>query len=75
MSDESELEDHVLHLVAGAIQGASNDFPSAARRDFPADTDGKTTLATYLRSNQVSDHLAGAVLAELYKRGFRIVET
>jgi len=73
MTDEDEHDDHIRSIVAAAIQGASQDFPDAFRRDFPAGTDGKTPLSAYLRSNQVSDHLADAVLAELKERGFRIV--
>ena len=71
--DRSELEDYVQTAIANAIQGASPDFPDAARRDFPPETDGKTTLSAYLLSNQVSDHLADAVVASLSKHRLRVV--
>lgn len=72
MADESEFHDHVIGFIASAIQTASADFPHAARRDFPIETDGRTSLTAYLRSNQVSRYLAEAVFAELQDRGFRI---
>jgi hypothetical protein len=72
LSDAGEFVDYILHVVAAAIQGASSDFPDAARSDFPPETDGRTTLAEYLRSNKVSDHLAGAVFENLGKHRLQI---
>jgi hypothetical protein len=71
--DRAELEDYILTAIAYAIQGASEDFPNAARRDFPPETDGKMTLSQYLRSNEVSDHLAEAILVSLTKHRLRVI--
>lgn len=71
--DRSDLEDHTLTAIAAGIQGVCADFPDAARRDFPPETDGRTTLSQYLRSNEVSDHLASAILGSLHKHRLRVV--
>lgn len=71
--DRADFEVYVHAAIANAIQAASADFPNTARRDFPPETDGKATLGEYLRSNQVSDHLADAVLESLTKHRLRIV--
>jgi hypothetical protein len=69
MADQDETEDDILGIIAIAIKGAGVDFPDAAQRDVPEGRNGGS-LSAYLRSNQVSDHLAAAVLAQLRRHNY-----